>query len=243
MDITFSINYKLKLVESHTEIKRLIIEELEKKIRPRLQKIRSDIDSRIKTIFHNSIINSPEYKSLKGEKNMAGDESLMGHFGFDDGGNKVDAIINKWVEGLHSQIFLMKSSGKLSAGVQIYGVSASYADVLGMPEAIQNTNRAYGVGLLRIPTSYTTLLPWLRILLFDGTRSVLMTDHTITFYAKKLDTSRSKQALMVKSKTKRWFIPEPFAGTASDNWILRVLNQEIYPKIENLMKDAILAVF
>lgn len=236
MDITFSIDYKLKLVESHTTIKTLIIEELEKKIRPRLQKIKNIIDAELKTIFHNAVVNSPEYKSLKGEKNMAGDESLMGHFGFDDGGNKVDAIVNKWVEGLHSEIFLMKSSGKLSAGVQIYGVSASYADVLGMPEAQQSIGKSREIGGM-------ASLPWLNILLLDGTKAVLITDHTITFHPKKLEFSRSKQAIMVKSKTKRWFIPEPFAGTISDNWILRVLKQDIYPKMDGFIKDAILRVF
>lgn len=236
MDLTFSIDYKLKLVESHTEIKRLIIEELEKKIRPRLQKIKNIIDVELKTIFHNAIVNSPEYKSLKGEKNMTGDESLMGHFGFDDGGNKVDAIVNKWVEGLHSEIFLMKSSGKLSAGIQIYGVSASYADVLGMPEAWQNIGKSNEIGGI-------SSLPWLNILLLDGQKAVLITKHTITFHPKKLDFSRSKQAIMIKSKTKRWFITEPFAGTASDNWILRVLKQDIYPKMQETIKNTVIGMF
>lgn len=245
MDMVLQLDWKLKLVENQTLIKKMIIEELEKYLRPKLHRIKGVIDAELKTILHNAIVNSAEYKSLKGEKNMAGDESLMGHFGFDDGGNKVDAIVNKWVAGIHSEMFLFKSSanGRLSAGIKVYAINKSYADVLGMPEAIQNTGRAYGVGLLKIPASYTTLLPWLRILLFDGTKSVLMTDHTITFHPKKPELSRSKQAVMVKSKTRRWFIPEPFAGTITDNWVLRVLEQDVYPKMEGLIKDALRRMF
>jgi hypothetical protein len=217
----------------------MILDIIHDKLRLKLKKIALIIDDELKTIFHDAITNSKEYKSLKGEKNLAGGESLLGHFGFDDGGAKVDAIVNKWVSNIHSEVFLRKTNTKLEAGIQVYTINKTFKDVLGMAEAVQDTSKAAKAGLLRTPKAYSVLIPWLRDLLFEGDKT-LLTEHTITFNPKSLSTSRSKQAIMIKSRTKKWHVPSEVAGTEEDNWIIRVLEKDIYPKMEGVIESTVI---
>jgi hypothetical protein len=89
---------------------------------------------------------------------------------------------------------------------------------------------------------YSDGIPWLRHLLLKGDTTTIM-DYTITFNPDKIATSRSGQAIMIKSKLKRWFIPAPFAGTLNDNWVTRALQNEVYPKLEGIIQNTLVKMF
>lgn len=237
-----NLNYSLKIVENNKQITELILEALLPTLKSKLNKVRSVLDYELKEVFHDGITRSAEYKSLKGEKNIPGGESLMGHFGFDDQGDKVDAIINRWTSSIHSEMFLQRTGTKLNAGVQVYLINKAYTDVLGMIEAVQETNKSAKIGPIRVPAAYITLIPWLRFLLFEGDKS-LIEEYMITFDLRGNTTSRSGQALMLKARGKRWFVPGVFAGTENDNWVTRVLQNEVYPKLEGTIKNTLVKLF
>jgi hypothetical protein len=233
--INFKFKFSLKLKESEAQIKRHIIEQLKNHYSPKLLKASQAVNTELRALFLNKIHASQTYKSLKGD----GDRSLLGHFGFDDGGAKVDEIVNRWVNSFDTEMFIKSTTSKMSFGFQVYTINKSFADVLGMEAAWQDTGKAGKVGILRGPASYEVKLPWLRWLLLSGDSKTLLTEqeYTIHFESGK---GRSGQAIMAKSKTKRWGVPREYgdAGTIEDNWVINIIN-ELYPLMDGIFDRAI----
>jgi hypothetical protein len=166
----------------------------------------------------------------------SGERSLKGHFGFDDNGEKVKEIVDVWINGIQVEFVAKKSTTNLGLGMRIYTINRSFADVLALDASYQDTGKSMKAALLRAPTKYSLRLPWLKWLLLEGDKKVLLeTNHTIHF---KPGVGRSGQAVMTKSKTKRWGIPIEYAGTLRDNWITHIID-DVEPQIEGMVENLI----
>ena len=76
---------------------------------------------------------------------------------------------------------------------------------------------------------------WLEWLLTAGTSEVISGYRVMYGF---FDTSRTGEAIMVKSKTKGFSIDPMYAGTQDDNWITRSL-KKVEGNISNLFQKVI----
>lgn len=233
-----NLTWKLKLVGTQLDLSRAITTALTEELDKWLKPICNSINRKIRTLLGKAFRNSPEYKSLMGEKNIKGTESLRGHFGFDDT-SKIDTIIDQWVDSVHTDINLRKGLTVLRAGLTVYAIKENFTDVLGLPEAFQETGKSAKIGPIRVPSNYTVLIPWLKDLLFEGDKT-LIADYMISFDPRSQPASRSGQAIMLKAKGRRWFVPTQFAGTKNDNWVTRTLIK-VYPKMTEIIESTIVS--
>ena len=235
--ITLKFIFRLKLDQTTTQIKREIARCIYEYYTPKKNAMRTAIELELKALFEQKIKQSDTYKSLKGE----GNKPLAGHFGFDDGGNKVDIIVNQWIEDIHIDIYMRRTIEKLSFGYKLYLVNRTFADVLALEAAYQDTGKSGTAGLLRAPSAYTQKLPWLRWLLLEGDKTIISNgEYAIHFEPGK---GRSGLALMVKRKNaSRWRIPPEHAGTLRNNWITRIL-KDLYPLVDGIVERAMTKYF
>lgn len=230
--VTFKFIFTTNIAESKLEIKKAIVEELYNLFSPKIHRISRDLELRIKKMYRSSIERSDTYKSLMG----SGSRSLMGHFGFDDDGKKVNEIVDTWINGISVDFSGRKSTTDLNLNMKIHTIDKTFADVLSLDAAYQDTGKSMKVALLRAPSKYTLLLPWLRWLLLAGDKQIILeSQYTIHFEEGK---GRSGQALMVKSKTKKWGIPPEHAGILRNNWITKIMD-ELEPKINEIVEKKI----
>ena len=236
--INFKFDFKITLKQSEAYIKREIIKQLRDLLAPKLVKATRGIEIELKALFEQKIRGSETYKSLKGE----GERSLLGHFGFDDGGNKVDEIVKRWIDSIKVDMVVHTSGHKLGMGFQVYMINKSFVDVLGMEAAYQDVTDAEGKhginpGLLRAPTDYAKI-PWLRWLLLFGDQ-IILREHWIHF---EPGLGRSNQAILVKAKktVKRWGVPREYgdAGTADNNWVVNII-KEMQPLMNGIIDRAV----
>jgi hypothetical protein len=96
-----------------------------------------------------------------------------------------------------------------SFGVFTIGIIQSdYSDVLSSPDASFSYASAFTSGTIE----------WLRWLLLEGT-NVLVTSYDFV----PSNEGRTGMGTMVYKKSGSWTVPPEFAGTASDNFVLRAL--------------------
>jgi hypothetical protein len=79
-------------------------------------------------------------------------------------------------------------------------------------------------------------LPWLKWLLFEGSKP-LIKNYSVKFGSNK--RSRTGQAIMISSN-KNWKVPSEFAGTVTNNWITRAIDRasdKILQDIQNIIES------
>lgn len=211
------MKYSLKLVESDSQIRKLILESLKEEISETFDRSIPAIQNQIKTEVRSAIEAQPEYTAL-----ISGDLRL--ELGIPDPQNRIDSIINTWVNNITVQKSTIKlTNSGLSGGFSLSMIASDLQDVLALPAAsvIDETN------------GYS--LPWLQWLLLDGGK-ILVKDYSVVFGPNK--ASRTGFAIMKNDKSSNWRVPAEFAGTISNNWVTRAIDS-LDNKINEIIQDSI----
>ena len=140
---------------------------------------------------------------------------LLAEFGLTDVVNKLDIIINTVVQNIEIEI----KDTKLS----LFAVSSNFDELLQLSEAQQLTNKGQS-------------LDWLQWLLIYGDKTIIR-DYEVEF--NPTVKSRSGLAIMVKSKRAKWHVPSEYAGTRTNNWITRAVDNIQDNKIERIIQTEI----
>lgn len=211
------IPVKIKIKETRTEIQTEILKQIVKKLDTALVGAYIGIKKRIVEAVSLRIRSSPEYSSL-----ISG--QLQGEFGLDDSKNRVDSILNLWLDSIDLFYIPVAQNGKkLVGGYKLTVIDDSFKDVINTPGAIVNSKGGD--------------VPWLEWLLLAGD-ALLVGGYTsdFTLPSVALTFSRSGQALMLPGGG--WRVPSTFSGTRKNNWVTRALIG-IESEISVIMKEEI----
>lgn len=203
----------LRLLESDRDISNAILDAIISYMKPKIPTIVSNIKSKLPNIIKSFIVNEPEYQSLKSGK-------LRYEFGIPDV-SVVDTIVDFW-----SNNFIVvskpiaKKNNQIFYSLSISMIRQNFNDVLSLSD-----------GIVYDSVSGITL-PWLEWLLLDGGKIIVKN------YEVKMGSnprSRTGMAVMIESK-KNWRVPPEFAGTISNNWITRAMDN-INNEITNVIRQ------
>ena len=205
----------LKLLESNGELNKSILDalipEVDAYMKNKLQFIRTNLPAIIEDI----ITNSETYSSLVGGQ-------LQYEFGIPDPQPKLDEILNIWTKNIDITYNRpVSSSANIKASFSVSLIRSDFSDVLSSDAAlVVDSLRGYN-------------LPWLEWLLLEGNKTIIKNQQVIVGSSK---FSRTGLALMRESN-QSWKVPSQFAGSISNNWITRAIddNQNI---INNFLQKA-----
>lgn len=210
------MKFSCKLLNSDSYIRQNILQILATNVNDVLKKSIVPIESQIKILIKDSLFNQPEYLSLI---NNAGDLRL--NFGIPDV-SVVDRAISTFAGSSSFNYKPVKiSTVGLVGGFTLQFIPQSSVEAASAESAVI-TNKGQS-------------LPWLSWLLYEGT-SPIVRDYDIQFGPNPY--SRTGGAIMVPSK-KNWRVPPAYAGTISNNWITRAIedkDNDIYKIIENTIR-------
>jgi|2_EtaG_2_1085320.scaffolds.fasta_scaffold00016_25 hypothetical protein len=174
-------------------------------------KVSRNIKEHVEKLLRSAIVGSPEYESFFGGK-------LQAELGVPDP-SVIDTVIEQWMSGVTVKFLQGEGRfGTLSIGM----IEDDYSDVLTLPDATYSYSSRKGGGLI----------DWLRFLLLEGS-NVIVRDYDFTDSTKR--GSRTGLGIMVGRSGGSWKVPDQFAGTAGDNFVLRAL-QEIDTEIDNIVR-------
>ena len=200
---------KISIVDKKfaTNINKAFVEQLNTVV----AKMIKDLHKKIEPIIFNIIEGSEIYQSLVyGELNA--------HFGFPKGSAKdtVDAIVQKMSKSIsidfkpYRPLLRKNFSGRLRISIS----REDFSDVLGLIEStilVTSKKGAYE-------------LPWLEWLLHRGSEVIVF---GYQFIPMSVPYSRSGGGVMVKNEASFWRVPSEYAGTPGDNWITKLLKNNI----------------
>lgn len=196
------MKFSLKILESESQIKKMIVQALLPSCEEFMDQVLQNIQRELPNIVSSAILNRPEYISL-----VSG--TLRLELGIPDANSKVASIINTWMSNIVYEFKKPTFSGnKIKSSISAKLIKADFADILGLPEAtVVDMARGYS-------------LPWFEWLLLDGSKTIIP-NHNVVFGPNS--RSRTGGAIMRVSSTS-WKVPSEFAGTISDNWITRSID-------------------
>lgn len=189
----------LRLPRFDAEFNKNIKNEIRKIIAQNITGITHRIHSRIGTIIRVRIQNTLEYQSLFGGQ-------LQAELGIPNP-DVIENIINTWASNFSVKY---NSSGRAFGSLNIGLIQDDYTDVLSLPEAsfFYTSGNTSGV------------IDWLRWLLLEGSNVIV---RSYGFTGNETRGSRTGLGVMVSREGGSWRVPPEFAGTASDNFVLRAL--------------------
>lgn len=203
----------LRLLESDRDISNTILDAIISYMKPKIPTIVSNIKSKLPNIIKSFIVNEPEYQSLKSGK-------LRYEFGIPDV-SVVDTIVDFWSNNFTVVSKpIAKKNNQIFYSLSISMIRQNFNDVLSLSDSIVYDNVS-GI-----------TLPWLEWLLLDGGKIIVKN------YEVKMGSnprSRTGMAVMIESK-KNWRVPPEFAGTISNNWITRAMDN-INNEITNVIRQ------
>lgn len=208
--------FKINLVESDSDIAYKILKALLPEVSNYLKDIIYYLQSNLPSVIKNAIINTPEYDSLNGGQ-------LQYEFGIPDISVKLAELLNLWSTNIKINysppaIANNKIKGSFSANM----IKVDFSDVLYSDYAIvYDAMRGYS-------------LPWLEWLLLEGNKTIIK-NQTVVLGPNKY--SRTGYAVMRESSSS-WKVPSQYAGTISNNWITRALDNA-ENNISNLIDKAL----
>lgn len=210
-----TLKFNINLVESDTEIKKLILTALAEDLTTTFKKSLSEIETNIKRMVGEAIRQEPEYVSLKSGQ-------LRAEFGIknpDDVDKIIEAIVNT------SNIILSPIK------VTQIGLSGGIKYTMLKQEDLEGITFTDIASVLDNKGYY---LPWLKWLLYEGGKP-LVKKFRVKMGSSR--NSRSGMAIMVKSKS-NWRVPPQFAGSVSSNWITRAIDK-IDTEVTSMIKSVI----
>lgn len=177
-----------------------IRDHLEETIRKSLR----GIESGVAPVIGNAVRQSPEYQSILGGQ-------LWHELGIVHPEATMSVIISRIQQSIQASGRGVRIVGQgISGSLQIGILPADYSDILSLPEATFTSENGYEVD-------------WLKWLLFSG-ETLVIRDHW--YLGKETPKSRTGRGIMVKSRL-GWRVPEEFAGTLTDNWLVRAISKTL----------------
>lgn len=197
----------LELITTDAEVSRYILDI----VRTACQKKSRSISLALKTIARDiiraSIESQPAYQSLISN----GPYTLPAMFGFNNGSDRISSIVDFLINSIKVNVVAGGTGGSIKMDIDI--VSNIDTDDL-MRLRVASVNIDGGK------------IPWLEWLLTRGT-DILIAAYDVVYGS--FPDSRSGNAVMM-SNTGSFNIPPEFAGTPSDNFLTRAIEESI-PKI------------
>lgn len=196
------MKFSLKILESNSTITnsilKALIPDVDAYMKQKLQYIRTNLPNLIKDI----IVNTDTYSSL-----VSG--QLQYEFGIPDPVSKLDEILGIWASNVQIKYDPpIISAGKIKSSFSVSIIRSSFDDVLSSDAALViDTLRGYN-------------LSWLEWLLLEGNKTIVKNQQVVLSPSK---FSRTGLALMRESN-KSWKVPSQYAGTISNNWITRAID-------------------
>lgn len=209
------VQAKIELPNFEKEFSKNILLELQKKFNAKMPAVATKVEARLQIALSTLIKNSSEYQAL-----VAGD--LLGELGLPDP-NAAEAIIQTWANGVEVAYTKTNKLGAISIGM----IQQDYSDVLTLPEAsytyVSNNPKIMG----------PVTIEWLRWLLLEST-AIVVTDYQ---FEAKGGKGRTGLGYMVKGGG-GWRVPVQYAGTATDNFATRAL-EDIGKTIDEIVRQEI----
>lgn len=201
-----------KILQSDAQLMRGLYNEVLKEVNASLARNLSKIESKVKAVTKQQLIDSPEYHEL------AYPSETTALFGFPAGSEMgiansvVDAVVNGTT---------VKLEAFRAVGMQIKGrliIETKYSNIFKLPEA-------------KIITENGDSLPWLRWLLTVGDR-IFVDSHTFLYRPGRNDLGRSKHGIMILSDKARAARVNPqYSGVETSNWLHRSLDSKYLDNI------------
>jgi hypothetical protein len=206
------MNITVKLVDSTSDINRLILNNIRDYLDPKIQQVGSKVTEQLPKLVSEALRQEPEYLSL-----LSG--QLKAELGLASSSD-VEAVI----EAISSSIELKTQS--LSANRS--GIKGGFT--INMIRA-KDAGGVIGLEIAKINDKGYSL-PWLQWLLFAG-NEILIKNYKVEFGPNP--NSRSGLAVMKPSSSSSWRVPPEFVGSEDNNWITRAIT-----RIENNVYDLII---
>lgn len=202
----------IKLVESNSQVRKLILSELARQLRETFILARPAIINQTKDIVRDALKQEPEYQSLVSGK-------LRAELGIANSAN-IDTIVEALVNTLDMIVDpVTYNNTGLKGGFTLQMIqSDDISGIISTDEAMVVDNNGQN-------------LPWLEWLLLRGNQ-IIIRNYQVRMGASPY--SRTNMAVMIKSN-KNWRVPMEFAGTITNNWTTRALD-----KVNNRIVDNII---
>lgn len=192
----------LKVLESESEISKLIVEQIKTIVDTAISKSLPSIKKEIIELISEALRNQPEYSSLMSGK-------LKAEFGIPDS-SRVNSIIDALVNSTNIDKKPIKYSTQgLNGGFTLTMIKSDDFNGLIYTD----------LGSVMDDKGYS--LPWLEWLLLGGNETIVK-DYTVRYV--NSPRSRSGMALMYPSDIGGWRVPPEFSGTQEDNWTTRAID-------------------
>lgn len=196
----------LKLVESKSDISKLIMAALDKDITTYFNLLDKKLRSELGPIIKYYIEASSVYDALA--------HDLMPELGMEeyDSRTRMEEIIDHWIRNIEVNI--------TQRSIEVNYIKDDYSDVINLSAAIFNTENHYD-------------LPWLKWLLFFGTRNAV-TGHSILY----THGGRLKAKLAVMVEHDNWRVPSEYSGTQKDNFVTNAIEDAAHDIEQMILKLA-----
>lgn len=196
------MQFNIKLLQTEKQISDAVLNALLSPVDNYLKKSLQIIRQKLPLLIQSILTNTPEYASLTGGQ-------LQYEFGIPDPINKLSTILDIWSNNLNIEYNKPTIiTNKIKAGFSVSLIKSNFADVLSSGASLVIDNlKGYQ-------------LPWLEWLLLEGNKIIVPKQEVIIGPSKY---SRSGFALMRESN-KSWRVPSQYAGTISNNWITRAID-------------------
>jgi hypothetical protein len=165
---------------------------------------------------------TPTYQGLTGA--MLGGVDLQAELGVPDSERRMQAIIDKWLEGIRVEIkggFARKI--KLTAKLRIQLLNKNWID-----EGVR-------LSMAQQETEKGAILPWLDWLLTYGDRAFIIKDYKVQYGNFSPAISRTGRAIMLEDETRRWRVPPIFRNFPSDNFVTQAI-ERLQEDVEGIVK-------
>lgn len=205
----------IKVLETPLSFKKKIERAMLQEIESRINKNKQKAERQIAALVPSWALASPEVQSIAQDGVPS---SLHAQFGLFRGTGDIVAndIANAIAKSVSLEVNFTKSLKGTS--VTFFIQPTSFVNLLGIP-------------LAEIRTEIGDVLPWMRWLLLEGTRTI------VSSYAYEPDTSgRSGGGTMKLGGI--WRVPPQFSGTASENFVTRMFlnkDRQIQPILKGLL--------
>jgi len=205
----------IKVLETSLSFKKKIEQAMLQEIKDRITKNKKKAERQIASLVPSWALASPEVQSLA-QDGIAG--------------------------SLHAQFGLFRGTGDIVANDIANAVAKSVSLEVNFTKSLKGTSVTFFIqptdftNLLEIPlgeirTAIGDVLPWMRWLLLEGTRTI------VSSYAYEPDNSgRSGGGTMRLGGI--WRVPPQFSGTASENFVTRMFenkDKQIQPILKGLL--------
>lgn len=211
--------FHLKIVESDSQLVKLLLQEIVKEFNKHIPRRMSAIDQKMRIATFNFLRNTHTYSSLLGG-------SLAAQFGLPSAGRqqRIDNIVQAIANRMEIEYVPVTLQGQaFNHGIRFKVLLTDFSEVLSLSEA-------------SIVTEKGQTLDWLKWLLEFGDTII------IKEYEFKVQpgSGRSGGGIMIDDNASSWRVPPIFSGTIRNNWLTRALNDNstaYFTIIENILRQ------